>query len=397
MIAGSVFRPLPIDTAPRPVTIPHSFTEGLVLKSAVRIGLPAFIMFAGVAAALSFVFAQPDFTADKPYAFKLDADVTGQAADTAIEPKFNAIAGDQFAYEVYFNATRSGTTRDGAKPVDAFRREENWTDLVTLRVDEDPLDGRKDLMMRLQFNQIQFLLDNGKARYSGYMGPDAPNRKANFKEILPDGSRNEVTNIPGWVGVNAGSVKTAMVAQSRDFAASAWFNVSDSGRLYNEAYFADFNSANQANYPGKLQDPVHLALGIQPEFPADATLKLGETVTVRRRLPVGLVAGATAEYDVTYKLEKLYGTVEKPTAARFSFSAVPVQREHSATIGALTTSFRAPDIKDARLLLDLNKGICVYTRWDYKLSGKVSKADSQLATDFEVQVDFTASLRHFNE
>ena len=367
------------------------------MKFAVRFGLPAFVLLAGSVAALTFVFAQPDLDADKPYTFKLDAEVTAQAANTAIEPKFNGIDGDRYAYEVYFNATRSGTTHNNGKAVDSFRREENWVDLVTLRVSEDPLDGRNDLNLRLQFDQIQFLLDNGDARYTGYMGPDQPLRTSNFKEIRADGKRNEVTNIPGWVGVTAGAVKSAIAAQSRDTSGSVWFNVSDSGRLYNEAYFADFGSANQANYPGKLQDPVHLALGIHPEFPVDAKLKIGETCTVRRRLPVGLVHGATIDYDVTYTLNKLYGTVEKPTAARMTFSAVPVQREHSTTLGQLTTTFSAPDIKDGHLLLDLNKGISVYTRWDYKLSGKVSQAGSTLATDFEVHVDFTASLRDFKE
>jgi len=368
------------------------------LKFAVRFGLPACILIAGIAAVL--VYAQPGLDsgdADKPYNFKLDPEVTAQAADTTVEPAFHGIDGDHFAYEVYFNALRSGTTSDDGKPVDSFRRQENWVDVLSLRVDEDPLEGRKDLQMRLQFETIEFLLDTGKARYSGYMGPNGPTRKANFKEILPDGTRNDVQNIPGWVGVTAGAVNSAMVAQSNDYSAAAWFSVTDAGKLYDEVYYADFREANQANYPGKFQDPLHVALSIQPEFPADAKLKIGETCTVRRRMPVGLVPGATVEYDVTYKLEKLYGTVEKPTAARFSFSAKPVQAEQSATVGKLTTTFTAPEIKEGHLLLDLAKGVAAYVRWEYKLSGKISQADSKLATDFDVQVDFTASLRHFKE
>ena len=101
--------------------------------------------------------------------------------------------------------------------------------------------------------------------------------------------------------------------------------------------------------------------------------------------------------DTVEELEKLYGTVEKPTAARFSFSAKPVQAEQSATVGKLTTTFTAPEIKEGHLLLDLAKGVAAYVRWEYKLSGKISQADSKLATDFDVQVDFTASLRHFKE
>jgi hypothetical protein len=368
------------------------------LKFAVRFGLPACILIAGIAAVL--VYAQPDSAADgvdKPYQFKLDSEVTAQAADTVVEPAFHGIDGDRFAYEVYFNATRSGTTSDDGKPVDAFRRDENWVDLILLCIDEDPLEGRKDLQMRFQFNQMRFLLDNGKARYAGYIGPDMGTRKAYFKEVLPDGTRNDVQNIPGWVGVTAGAVNSAITSQSRDPGASAWFSITDSGKLYNEVYFADFSTANQANYPGKLQDPLHLALAIQPEFPAEAKLKIGETLTVRRRLPVGLMAGATAEYDVTYKLNKLYGTVEKPTAARLSFSAVPVKTEQSARIGDLQGSFTAPEIKDGELLLDLVKGVSAYVHWQYKLSGKVSQADSKLATDFDVKVDFTASLRDITE
>jgi len=183
------------------------------------------------------------------------------------------------------------------------------------------------------------------------------------------------------------------MAQANDVSASAWFSVSDEGRLYNETYFADFNDGDQRSFPGRLQDPVHLALSIQPEFAKETRLKIGETVTVRRRMPVGVNHGATTEYDVTYKLEKLYGTIDEPTAARFSFTATPVTAEQSSKSGDLVTTFTAPEIKDGALLLDLNKGIAAWTSWAYKLNGKVTQPGTNLATDFGVEVDFTASLR----
>ncbi|MBZ0136723.1 MAG: hypothetical protein K8I27_10155 [Planctomycetes bacterium] len=360
------------------------------MKRAILYTLPALML----ATAIGFVIAQPDFgdSADKPYEFKLAPDITDKAADLVIEPRFRAVADEKFAYEAYLNILRTGTSHEDGKPVSAFRREENWIDLVTLATAENPIEGNTDLLLRLQFDQLNFIIDNGEARYSGYIGPDGATPPA-FKEIFPNGERAEANNIPGWVGITARGIEQARTSQARDFSASAWFSVSDEGRLYNDTYFADFNNPDQRSYPGKLQDPVHLALGIQPEFAKDARVKLGETVTVRRRLPVGVNHGATVDYDVTYKLERLYGTVDEPTAARFSFHAVPVAAEHSSTRGGLTTSFTAPEIKDGALLLDLVKGVAAWTSWKYKLNGKVSEPGTSLATDFEVEVDFSASLR----
>jgi hypothetical protein len=347
------------------------------------------------AAVFGFVVAQPDFGADldKPYEFKRGPDITAQAADIEVEPRFRALADERFAYQVNTNITRRGTSTDGGKTFSAFRRVENWTTDVTLITSEDPLEGRTDLLLRLQFDQISFLIDNGKARYAGYIGPATDVGTASFHEILPGGERSEVNNIPGWVGINARSLERQRGDQARGFSAAAWFSVSDEGRLYNEAYYADFNSGDQRNYPGRLQDPLHLALAIQPEFAPETRLKLGETTTVRRRLPVGLGHGTAVEYDVTYKLERLYGTVSEPTSARLTFSAVPVQREHTTRLHGLEASFSAPDIKDGEVLFDLVKGVAAWTRWGYSLSGRIKEPGRELAGDFEVEVDFTASLR----
>ena len=365
------------------------------MKRAILSALPALLL----AFAIGFVIAQPfpdgiDPSAgvDEPYEFKLGKDITSSAGDVVVEPKFRAVADDKFAYEAYLNVLRSGTSREGEKAIDAFRREENWTDLLTLSTSENPIEGNTDLLLSVKFDQLNFLLDIGEARYSGYIGPDT-GAAAAFQEIFPNGERAEANNIPGWVGITARGVETERAEQARDFSASAWLSVSDEGRLYNETYFADFNNADQRSFPGRLQDPVHLALSIQPEFPKDAQVKLGETITVRRRLPVGVRPGATVEYDVTYKLEKLYGTVAEPTAARFSFTATPVKAEQSSSSGGLLTTFTAPEIKDGALLLDLPKGVAAWTKWAYKLNGKVSQPGTNLATDFEVEVDFTASLR----
>lgn len=366
------------------------------MKRAILFATPALLL----AFAIGYVIAQPfpggiDSTppVDEPYEFKLGPDITDKAADMVIEPNFRAVADDKFAYEAYFNILRKGTSRDGAKPIDSFRREENWIDLVTLSTSEDPLEGNTDLLLALRFDQLNFIIDNGKARYSGYIGPDTGGGPAAFHEIFANGERTEANNIPGWVGITARGVETERAEQARDFSASAWFSVSDEGRLYNETLFADFNNPDQRSFPGKLQDPVHLALAIQPEFGKNAQVKHGETITVRRRMPVGVSHGATTEYDVTYKLEKIYGTVDKPTAARFSFTAVPVKAEQTSTRGGLQTTFTAPEIKDGALLLDLNKGVAAWTKWAYSLKGKVTETGTNRSTDFEVEVDFTASLR----
>jgi hypothetical protein len=342
-------------------------------------------------AALTYVFAQPAL--DTPYEFKLGADITADAAEVAIQPAFKALADDRFAYDIYFNATRSGSVRDGDKSQEGFRRAENWITMVTLTAKEDALDGRKDLLLRLNYDQLGFLIDNGAARYSGYVGPARGTTTAAFHEVTPNGERNEANNIPGWPGVTARGIESARSSQTFDPAGSAWFSVNDQGRLYNETYFADFNNADQRNYPGRFQDPLHLTLGLLPEFAEGASLKIGETTTVRRRFPVSTGAGSTIEYDFTYKLERLYGTVAEPTAARFTFTAVPVQREHTHDHAGLRTTWTAPDIKDGTLLFDLGKGIAAATSWKYELAGTVTQTGGSMRTEFKIAVDFAANLR----
>jgi hypothetical protein len=382
----------PIDIPLCPATIPHSIGKEAVLKRAVLLAIPALII------GIAVVLAQPiDLDESKPYEFKLDKDITADAADVVIEPKFAAVVKDRFGYEAYFNATRTGTVTEAGKTVETFRHVENWIDVFTLVVAEDPIDGHKDPLLRFQFDLIEFTVDNGDARYTGYIGATQGNKKPSFQEVLPDGKRSDVTNIPGWAGINASSIEMNRNTQARDFSATASFSVADTGRVYRETYFADWVSGDQTNYPGRLQDPLHLALGTQPEFAAGTKLKLGESVVVRRRMPVGATFGGTVEYDVTYKLEKLYGTKEKPTAARLTFDAVPVQRNHAVVVNGLNTEFTAPDIKGGRLLLDLVKGVAAHVQWAYTLTGTVNQAGSQLATKFEVKLDYSASLRASKE
>ena len=360
------------------------------MKRVLGIGIPT--LFAGFAVALTLVLAQPA-PEDKTFAFTLDADITAQAGEVAIEPKFNAVADDRFPYELHYNAVRSGTVNDGVEVVDSFRVSEAWSDLFTLGTTEDPLDGRKDLQLRLNYEMIKFTVDNGDARYSGYIGPQMGSSKPSFQEIGEGNTRTDVTNIPGWAGINAGAMEANRRTQGNDFAGTAVVSVADTGRLYNETYFADWGNSDQTNYPGRIQEPLQLMLAVQPEFAAGAKLKIGETSVVRRRFPVSAAFGGSIDYDVTYTLEKLYGTVAEPTAARFKFDAVPVQREQSLTINGIVTKFSAPDIKGGSLLMDLRKGVAAYVAWKYELSGTVTQPGTALLTAFDVKVDFTASLR----
>ncbi len=352
-------------------------------------------LVAAVGTAIVVANAQ-DATKDpyQPNWDKVKTDITAQAADVTIEPKFSGVADDRFNYEIDVNTTRRGTAREGDKVTDAYRTVENWASAINYKVEEEELEGRKDLRIALRYDRMNFLLDNGEARYSGYIGPDMEGGvKASFQEIMVDGKRNEVTNIPGWPGINARTINTQRETQARDATGqgSAWFSISEQSRVYGETYFADYGSPDQRNYPGRFQDPVHLTLGLFAEFAPDAKLKLGETMTVTRRMPVGANSGATTEYTVTYKLEKLYGTVEEPVAARFSFSAVPVKREQTSTVGGLTVTFTAPDIQNGSLLLDLPKGVPLYTQWGYTVKGSI-RGEAQTA-EFENEVEFTASLR----
>lgn len=339
------------------------------------------------------VLAVTRTAADEFYQFTLDAEITADAAEVVIEPRSRALADDRFAYEIDVKALRSGTVREGENVTSAFRRNEHWATSVNYRLEEDVLDGKSDLRLAMQYDRMHFLLDDGKGRYSGYIGPEESGNTSAFHEIHRDGARTEVTNIPGWPGINARTMNTTRETQNRDGAAAIWFSISEESRLYNEAYFADYNAPPQANYMGRFQDPVHLTLGLFPQFNAEAKLKIGESMVVRRRMPVGVTPGATTDYDVTYKLERLYGTFEEPTAARFSFTAAPVTREQTATAQGLNVAFNAPDIAGGGLLLDLRKGVPVHVRWSYTVKGSIRGSAEPYAAEFENEVDFTASLR----
>jgi hypothetical protein len=361
----------------------------------IRFVLPLIAVCAAVAA-VTYVLAQPPMPDQKWHEFKLGDDITAAAGEVVLEPGFKAVADDRFGYEAYYNTTRTGTVSDAGKQVDGFRNRENWITRFNLVTQEDEQEGRTDLRYSFQFDNIEFLLDNGKARYSGYVGQESQFYKPQFHEIMADGSRNEVTNIPGWAGINARTLETNRSSQARDYAGSAWASITDSGRLYNESYFADYSAGDQRNYPGRLLDPVHLMLSVNVEFPAEAKLRLNEKFTLRRRLPVGASAGATTDYDVTYTLVKLYGDKNKPTeptAARFTFEAVPAQREHTVRVDGMDIKFTAPDIKDGALLVDLVKGVSAHVTYKYALKGSISQPGTTWSSSFENEVDFTASLR----
>jgi hypothetical protein len=348
------------------------------------------------AAGIAVVSGYAQDGTDKPYQpdwDKVKTDITAQAETILIEPRFKGVAGDYFEYEIDVNTLRTGTTRRADTITDAFRRTENWGSAITLKLEESELEGRKDLRLALRYDRMNFLIDNGRARYAGYIGPEAGGAKPAFHEILPDGTRQEVTNIPGWPGINARTINTQRETQARETAGngSAWASISETSRLHGETYFADYGSTDQRNYPGRFQDPLHLMLGLLPEFGAGAGLKIGDTMKVTRRMPVGASHGATTDYTVTYKLEKVYGTTEEPAAAKFSFEGVPAKREHTATADGLTVAFTAPDIREGTMLLDLTKGVPLYTKWSYSMKGSVRGDDS--AAEFEVEVEFTASLR----
>lgn len=357
-----------------------------------RLVIPA-CLIAAAALAVSFAAAQQR----DPYEFKVnlkDHDITAKAADVVIEPRFKAVADDRFAYEYYYNVRRQGRSTENGSQFESFRRTENWTAWAMLNVRENELDGRADSQIALQYERLNGLVDNGRGRYSVYVGPTDGALSAKFEEILPDGSRNNVTSIPGWAGITASTIESNRATQSGFAGAAAWFSVDEQGRLYDEQYFADLGSPDQRNYPGVLIDPVHIALGSCAEFTKGASLKLGQTIEITRRFPLGVVPGATAQYRFTYKLEKLYGTVEEPTAAQFSFTAVPVQQKHSVKVGNLSAEYDAPSIEGGTLLYDLAKGVTADVTWAYTLKGVISQQGTTLRTEFGVEADFRASLRN---
>jgi len=356
-----------------------------------RFAIPALLVAAVAALVVSFAAAQ----ARDPYEFKVDLakdDITATAAEVNIEPRFRGITDDRFPYEIYYNAHRRGSSTQDGKPFDGYTRHENWIVLAMLELSEDEQEGRKDLRLGLQYEQLNFVIDNGRGRYAGYVGPANGDHTSKFQEILPDGTRSDVLNIPGWVGVNASTMEAARSAQSLPGSATAFFSVDEQGRLYNDQYHADFNGGDQRNQPGQLVDPVHLALGLNAEFAKGAKLKIGQTTEVTRRFAVGALPGATAQYKFVYKLEKLYGTLAEPTAAKFTFTATPLQANVVQTIDGISVSFAAPEIKNGTLLYDIPKGVAADVTWSISLKGTATQTGG-LSSEFSVDADYRATLR----
>ncbi len=360
--------------------------------------IPSLLLAA--AALISFVSAQDDGTlaGPKPYKFVLGPELKGDEAKNAVvKPAFKAVADDQFDYEVYFNVRRSGGTSQGG--AGGFSRSETWTALCNLLLEENELAGRKDLRAAFRYDTLLFDLSDGESDYSGYIGPasgDGPARKsATFWKVGNDGARTTAYAIPGWSGVSSNGVEGARSTQSVGANASAWFSVSGSGRLYDEVYFAEYDSADQRNFPARLLDPVHIALGLMPEFSADASVQLGGSTTVRRRMPMGSLPGATVEYDVTYTLEKVYGTQADPTCAQFKFSAKPVVVAQSTDLDAKwSIRFDAPEIVEGVLVYDLVKGVAAVVRYKYALKGElVGRGSGASTSSFACEAEFSASLR----
>lgn len=364
-----------------------------------RLLLPVALIAIASAWAFTLVGAQSAFDGGvKPYKFVLGSELSGEEAKKAVvKPAFKAVADDRFDYEVYFNIRRSGASSDANGAAGGFARTETWVSQCNLTLEEDDLTGRKDLRAAFRYESLYFDLVDGQTSYSGYIGPKVDDGGAGhdstFWKVDADGSRTTAFQIPGWLGVNARSVENSRNTQAGPGSASAWVSVSDTGRLHDEVYFADFDSSDQRNYPARLLDPVHIVSGLMPEFAAGASAQLGAELVIRRRMPVGPLPGATIDYDLTYTLEKVYGPVTEPTAAQFKFSGKAVSAEHTQRVGGMDLKFTAPEIKDGLLLLDLVKGVSAVVRWKYALKGEISEPGSARRATFGSEAEFSASLR----
>ncbi|MDC1142272.1 hypothetical protein OAU50_04210 [Planctomycetota bacterium] len=359
------------------------------MKRAVQFAFPI-IAVAAVVALSVIANGQAD---DEYYWFALDAELTGEsAASVEIAPKFNAVGDDAFPYEIHYNVSRTSSTRDQNGVFTGSTTSENWVASSTVIARENPLEGNKNLQLAFQFDQLRFVVDNGKGKWSGVVN-DA---KAEFTEVMPDGAPNPATAVPGWAGVSASDIQRAMRSQSGNVA-SAWATIDDQGKLTDATYFADLGSAKQASYPARLLDPVDLMRGMFPQWNADLKMNLKDAVKVRRSFPVSGIAGGTIEYDFTYTLNKLHGTTEEgnteATAAAFSFTAEPVQKQHTQTVLGLDVKFTPPSIKAGYLLFDLVKGVPAIVSWKYSMTGNTADSANGLGSEFEVNVDFSASLQ----
>ena len=367
------------------------------MKRAARIYLPLLAAVA-VAVVSATAFGQEN---DDYYWFKQDKELAAAiAAKTEISPEFKAVADDSFAYEIYINTKRTSKASEGAIEFAGSTSiefagstsSESWILKSTLNTRENPLKGQKNLQLAFHYDQIRFIVDNGQAKWAGVVNDGT----AEFTEVKPDGTPDPATTIPGWPGVSARDLQSAMKKQSAA-AASAWVSIDATSKLSNEVYFADYSSPNQASYPGRLLDPVDLMCCMFPQWNAEQKMKIGDSVSVIRSFPVSGVAGGTMEYKFTYTLNKLFGTTEEgnteATSAAFSFKAEPVNKDEvQQKLHGLVVKYKAPKINDGYLLYDLKKGMPAIVSWSYSLKGSAADVAAKLGSDFEVEVEFSASL-----
>lgn len=362
-----------------------------------KVVFPALLL---AALLISFAAAQDDGTVPGPkvYKFVQGPELKGDDAKNAVvKPAFRGLADDQFNYEAYVNVRRRGGTSAGG--AGGFARSEAWTALFNILMEENELAGRKDLRAAFRYDSLLFDLTDGVESYSGFIGPtsgDGAGRKsATLWKVARDGSRTTAYSIPGWPGVSAGGVEGARSTQSVGANASAWFSISPSGRVYDELYFAEFDSADQRSFPGRLLDPMQLALATVAEFAPDASVQLGGQTVVRRRFPMGLRPGATVDYDCTYTLERVWGTVADPTCAQFKFTAKPVVAAQRVALDArLDAVFDAPELAEGVLVFDLVKGVAAVVRYRFAMNGRVvAREGGATLSEFACESEFSASLR----
>jgi hypothetical protein len=359
------------------------------VKRAVRITLPI-IAIAAIAAFSVIAYGQAD---EDYYWLKLDAALSTEAAATVeVTPKFSAVADDAFPYEIHVNTSRTSSTRDQNGVFTGSTVKEDWIALASIIARENPLEGNKDLQLAFQFDQLRFVIDNGLGKWAGTVNDST----ADFTKVLPDGTPEPATGVPGWIGVSASDIQRAMRTQSNT-AASAWADMNEQGKLSNPLYFADLNTAKQASYPARLLDPIDLVRGMFPQWNADQKAKIGDTFSVTRDFPVSGVPGGSIAYTFTYKLDKLHGTSEEgkteATAAAFSFTAEPKVEAHKEKLHGIDVKFTAPEVKNGYLLFDLVKGVPAIVSWEYSMKGSTADSANGLGSEFEVNVEFSASLR----
>lgn len=346
----------------------------------------------------SFLVAQP--VEVPPYNFQLGEDVTAAAKEkgTAIKPKLRAVADDRFEYEFFLNTKRKLQASAGGDVQGAGARNETWMATATVQLKEDEVEGNKDLRAKFNYDSMQFLFNDGIQSFSGYIGKtegDGPSkREAAFTSILSSGERTSAANIPGWPGVTASEIERHRATQANDVAGNVSFNVSEMGKIHSETYYADFESPDPKNHPARFLDPVQLMMYTWPEFAPDASAKVGETLVVRRRFAVGVITGQTVEYEFTYKVEKVYGKAEEPTAALLSFTARPAKAgDVSERVRGLDTNITPPEIKDGTLLLDLVKGVAANVRFTFSAQGRIGDPAGAGSANFAADAEFSAALR----